>query len=106
MEKTVIGRKEYTCALCLGVLRKGQRHTHHKYKSPTYDGDDNQVGFEYGELRFHQHDCFPKILYSNDPKKAMRECNNGIHDFKPDPNPDSTDSSKHCHTCGFKEVTA
>ncbi len=51
-EKTVTARKEYKCAFCGRVIKKGQKHQFGKTRGPKLADDfETQIGIEYAQWR-------------------------------------------------------
>ncbi len=101
MEKIVKARKVYKCEICEGNIQKGEKHVHTKLKTPRYDDNDNQIGIEFTEFRWHNKNCEPKLTHCENPNEVLKYCNYGIHSTPVyDMDPDSCDDTEWCKWCG------
>lgn len=101
-EKVVKARKVYTCIVCEGNIQKGEKYIHLKDRCPKYDDNDIQIGIEYHEYRYHDKDCYPRLLGLESTEKILKNCNFGIHTPVHDMDPDRFDGSEWCEWCGIE----
>lgn len=89
--KIVRCRKDYVCAYCGEVIKKGDLSLYTSERTPRYDKDDIQVGIEFLSFRLH-HDPLCEELQPKIGKVVQSK--DGVH----------TGKIKHVYTSDFVDV--